>query len=135
MNKLAQQMVGYIEVTGKALGVATAAVKEAHIAKQAAGDIVPKVVDRMVQCGLIPEAARKQASSELGNHADSLEIMLNVMDEMNTRVKASDAKIAALNNGKPEGPTQTSKQAKSYEDDPDMALIGLVPGLRDRFNT
>lgn len=136
MNKTAQDVVSYIDVTGKALGVATAAIKTAEEQKAAAAERVNPLVDAMIAHGLIKESDRKAAGLQLGSHADSLDITMNIVEEMADRLKKANAKVSSLNNGQAvdEKGTSTTKTAAEQVEDADQALIGLVPALAAKYN-
>lgn len=132
MNKLAQQMVGFVQTTSQALGLALTMAKQAHVAKQAASEVIPQVVDKLVSSGLIAESLRKEATKQLADHANALEVLENAVCVMEDRLKAAQQQITALNTGAPDGPPSKIKSA-STEDDPDMALMALVPSMADRY--
>lgn len=135
-NKLAQHVVSYVEVTGKALGVAVEAVKQAHVEKKAAADKIGPLVARLVEIDLLPASQTKTASDQLLSHADALDITMNIIDEMAERLKTANAKFAAINNGHAvdEGSSKGRKQASAdSEESADAALLRLVPGLQSKY--
>ena len=135
MNKTAQEVVSYIDVTGRALAVAAAEIKTAEEVKKAAGERVTPLVDAMIAHGLIKESDRKAASEQLASHPDALDITLNVVEEMADRLKQANAKISALNNGQAVEESGSTKKAGKTDEDADLALIGLVPSLAGKYNS
>ena len=140
-QELAQDLVNYIEVTGKAINVALTEVKQADVEKKAAQELIPALVDQLVSAKLLSEGDRKQAAAELGSHASALDVTLNIVNEMTERLKTAHAKLAALNNGQAvaeDGDTRTPRTVKSAgvaNDDPDMALLSLVPVLAAKYSS
>ena len=60
-QELAQDLVSYLDVTGKAINVALTEVKKADVEKKAAQELIPALVDQLVSAKLLTDADRKQA--------------------------------------------------------------------------
>ena len=140
-QELAQDLVSYLDVTGKAINVALTEVKKADVEKKAAQELIPALVDQLVSAKLLTDADRKQAAVELGSHASALDVTTNIVNELTERLKTAHAKLAALNNGQAvaeDGDIQTPRTTKSAgaaSDDPDMALLSLVPALASKYSS
>jgi hypothetical protein len=130
MDKIAGTVVGYIEKTGTALGLYGNLVKSAMAEKKAAADLIPGLINKFKEAKLLPAGQDKLAAAELGNHANALEILDNVITVMTERVKMASSDRAALHQGDlmpdPSG-------TKAAADDPDQALLALVPGLAEKY--
>lgn len=142
---LNQKALGFAKSANQALSVATRLVKEKQAAEKAANDLVPTLIVKLKQAGLISESDTKQASVELSNHKMALDVLNNVIDlyrDANGKVKQA-AESATLNQGtaQPDAPAQQVKNAnyvgrrlgEGERSDADRAFMSiLLPGYNSR---
>lgn len=131
MDKIAGTMVGFIDKTGQALGLAQDLVKNAESEKKAASQLIPDLVAQLKEAKLISASHEKLATQELGNHANALEILANVVTVMSDRVKEAAANRVALVQGEL---VPDNSGNKSASEDADFALLRLAPGLASKYS-
>ena len=102
MNKQAKinaKTLDYVEVTGKALGAALKLAETVDAEKAAAATVAKQAQDRLLSVGLIDEHEVKFASEKLGNHAEALKVLNNVVDHYEKQLKEAEAKFASASLG------------------------------------
>jgi len=134
MDKFAQDVVSYVETTGRALGIALTEVKKAEDATKEAAAIVDEVVETLIAHKLIPNEERSQACERLSKHASAVELLARTVEFMNHRhqaeIKQLTAKQASLNQGRPVG---DPRPGSASSEDPDEALIRFSTSLQHRL--
>ena len=137
------QALNYVETTGKALGVALKIAEAYEQDQKGAGEKIGSAVDLLKKAGLVDEDESKRAEAQLGNHAQTLDILTNVLDHFEGERKDAQAKSASENLGSavddPASPRHSGRQKnanyvgkrRGFEDGPtesDRALLSLVDG-------
>lgn len=134
MDKFAQDVVDYVETTGRALGIALAEVKKAEDATKEAAGVIDEAVETLLSHKLITADERGDAAARFAKHASTIELLANTVEFMNRRhqaeIKQLQAKQAALNQGRPVGEQNSGPSAVA---DPDEALMRACPSLQHRL--
>lgn len=108
MSNLNEKVLNYIETTGKAIKVALDLVQNGGGADATK---VASAAELLERANLIDENEVKQASSQLANHGETLDILHNVIDHYSTELKQAQAKVASATVGE----VSSEKQASSTE--------------------
>ena len=140
-SKIPGLAVNYTRVTNQALGLAVKLAAGMQQEKKAALDLVPSAVALLKERGLIDEHQTKMASTQLGDHSETIGILMNVINNYEDQLKTANAKVASANLGKPAdsaGESNARGHAKNAnyagyrrgDDDPvDEATRTLARGL------
>lgn len=134
MDKFAQDVVNYVETTGRALGIALTAVKKAEDETKEAAAIVDEAVEALLAHKLIANDERSDASAQLSKHASAVQLLARTVEFMTARhqaeLKQLQAKQASLNQGRAVGEPRPA----STSEDPDEALMRFCPSLQHRLS-
>ncbi len=142
---LQQKALGFTKTANQALAVAAKLVNEKRASEKAAAEIVPALVTKLKQAGLISESDQKQASVELSNHKMALDVLSNVLDlyrEAEGRAKTASEKVAStMGTAQPVEDKKVTKQSnyvgrrmgEGERSDADVAFMSiLLPGYNQR---
>jgi CTP-dependent riboflavin kinase len=139
MSNFNEKVLNYIETTGKAIKVALDLVQQEKAAS-AEEQNVATAVEKLEQAGLIDSHESKQASAQLANPNEALDILANVIEHYSSQLKDANAKVASATIGEGVGETatpQTEKYAnyvgrrRGSDEGPsasDQALLSLIDG-------
>ena len=138
-NNLTEKVLSYIETSGEALGVAIKLAESQELAKEK----VTGLISSLKTAGLIEDHQEKEASAQLVDPNQALDILSNVIDHYQGQLKESNAKTASLSIGEGDQDSspvaQTSKHAnfagyrRGSDDAPaqsDEALLRLIDGYQ-----
>jgi hypothetical protein len=136
-----EKTLSYVETTGKALGVALKMAEVHDANEKAATDKIGGVSSKLRAVGLVDSDDTEKAASQLGDHAQTLDILANVVDHYEGKLKESMSKeaSASLGSGSEDSETSTgtghTKNAnyvgrrRGWDDGPsesDRALLRLI---------
>jgi|TARA_R110000765_G_scaffold375251_2_gene465860 hypothetical protein len=139
MSNLNEKVLNYIETTGKAIKVALDLVQTG---RGADASKVASAVEKLENANLIDINEVKQASAQLADHGEALDVLHNVIDHYSSELKGAQAKVASATIG--EGVSSEKRASSSTEkyanyvgrvrgsdDEPadsDKALLSLIDG-------
>lgn len=138
--KFNEQVLNYVEKTSQALGVAIKLAEDSDARTKAAVEKVAGVKTRLRTAGLIDEDDVKRAEAQLADHAQTLDILDNVVEFYEGKLKEAGAKIASASLGRAANDTDSGSKSRQkhanyvgrragYEDAPkesDLALLKLL---------
>jgi hypothetical protein len=127
--------VAFTKASADAMEVAMRIADRAEQNEKAASERLSSALQALKTAGLITDAQVKTATAQLSNHAQTLDILCNVVEHYNKEAKASE-KVARDNLGAGDkSQKQTVKQSnyvgrrRGYDDPPsesDLALRRLI---------
>ena len=128
--------VAFTKASADAMEVALRIAERAEKNEKAAAERLNTVLQTLKTAGLITDAQVKTATAQLGNHAQTLDILCNVVNHFGKEAQASE-KVARDNLGAGDKTTQpkTVKQSnyvgrrRGYDDPPaesDLAFRKLI---------
>ena len=123
MSNLNEKVLNYIETTGKAIKVALDLVPHGGGADATK---VASAAEKLERANLIDDNEIKQASAQLANHGETLDILHNVIDHYSTELKHAQAKVASATVGE----VSSEKQASSRTEK-NANYIGRIRGSDD----
>ena len=123
MSNLNEKVLNYIETTGKAIKVALDLVPHG---RGADATKVASAAEKLEQANLIDDNEIKQASVQLADHGETLDILHNVIDHYSTELKQARAKVASATVGE----VSSEKQASSRTEK-NANYIGRIRGSDD----
>lgn len=83
--ELNKKVLEYAEVTGRAMHLANQFAEEQTTKAAAARAKIANAVSALKRAGLIEDYQEKDAAAQLQNHESALAILVNVVDEMQTK--------------------------------------------------
>jgi len=138
MSNLNEKVLNYIETTGKAIKVAL------DLVQHGGGPDATKVAsaaEKLERANLIDDNEVKQASAQLANHGETLDILHNVIDHYSTELSQARAKVASATVGEVSSEKQASSRSeknanyigriRGSDDGPsesDLAMLRLIDG-------
>lgn len=138
MSNLNEKVLNYIETTGKAIKVALDLVHQGGVADATK---VASAAEKLERASLIDGNEIKQASAQLANHGETLDILHNVIDHYSTELKQAQATVASATIGEGSSEKQASSRTvknanyvgriRGSDDGPsesDQALLRLIDG-------
>ena len=134
MSNLNEKVLNYIETTGKAIKVALDLVQTG---RGADASKVASAVEKLENANLIDINEVKQASAQLADHGEALDVLHNVIDHYSSELKGAQAKVAseAINESKLQVSTEKYAnyvgRVRGSDDEPadsDKALLSLIDG-------
>lgn len=123
MSNLNEKVLNYIETTGKAIKVALDLVQHGGVPDATK---VASAAEKLERANLIDDNEVKQASAQLANHGETLDILHNVIDHYSTELKSAQAKVASATVGE----VSSEKQASSRTEK-NANYVGRIRGSDD----
>jgi len=97
--QLNEQVLGYIETTGQALGIALKMAEANEAQKAESAEKVAKLADLLKQAGLVDDHETEKAAGQLANPSQALDILQNVLTHYHGELKQAQAKVASVTMG------------------------------------
>ncbi len=108
-NTINQDVVRYVDTTGKVFKQAEALVNQLAVEEAKVAEVAPKVATLLANQGLIRKGEHELATKKLASHEGALEVVQNLLGELGSQKRAYEQKIAAAGNGSPVDPRTVSQ--------------------------
>ena len=124
-NKLAAQAVEFVAASSALTDRLMGEVRSQRAEKQAAAQKLNAVLDRMLATGCVAPHQKQAAAEMLGNHGQSLDLLVNAVNKMQSYKQASEKAASDL------GQAVTEKEAGvSAQSSPSDSLSSPYVGRR-----
>ena len=131
-NEVNQDIVRYVDTTGKVLKQAEALVNQLAAEEVKIAEAAPKVATLLASQGLITKAEHEVATKKLASHEGALEVVQNLLAELGGQKRAYEQKIAAAGNGSPVDPRSVSQAQLGTVDVMRGGVLGQRAGLGEK---
>lgn len=118
MADVNQEVVRYVDATGKVLKQAEQLVDQLAREETKIAAAAPKVATLLAEGGLIRKTEHELATKKLASHEGALEVVQNLLNELGQTKRSFEQKIAAAGNGQaidPRTVTQTPAQMATFD--------------------